>query len=73
MFVLVILLLSPLPAQQASRSSQLPSCERVATSNLRTGETGQSYCLANPRLHRILGLMKKIPRPVSWIEKVDCS
>ena len=54
-----------------SRSSPL-TCKRVAWLNLRTGETGQTYCLAEPRLQRILELMKKIPRSVSWIEQVDC-
>ncbi len=72
MFTLFLILLSSLPAKPTSTFSQPVSCQRVAWLNLRTGESGHTYCLVEPALDKILGITKKVPRSVSWIEDVDC-
>ena len=73
MFAFFLFLLSPLPAKPTTTFSHPLSCERVAWLNLGTGKTGHTYCLAEPKLHEILGITNKVPGSVYWVEKVDCS
>lgn len=73
MLILFVLLLSPFPTKPGVPLSVPAICNRFAWLNLRTGETGHSYCLSEPRYCESSRLMRRVPHSVSYIEEIDCS